>query len=758
MKKIKILFSLLFTFILVFTLIACDTDSNKEKEEQNLSIEDVSLNVNESVPLELSFNAKLKTDFSFTFSNENIIKIEDMVVKGLNPGEVIVTIKDNVSGKEVNVKVVVNDNQIVENYTDTLTFNFTSKNLPVGESFVITPHYKSDSDVSLVWTSSDTNVATVSNGVVTAVTSGVTVIKCVDNNSKLEATCNVTVGSVGVDATFICDYCLSELGTEGYETANLTRSYGNYNCEISYSSSDEFVFSTSDGWLDFVSCDTDVQVTCVVKMGDDVCSKTITYTVIGEDTYQAYEKFASQFKGNRIYESMSINETFEVYVDSKLTTCVVTWTSSDESVFTRTNGLAPNNNFAIHKPLLAQEVVVTYTVTNVTLNTSKEYSITCTVEGATLQDKANYVEEYFLKNVLLDGKINVDTVLPTYIEDYDVHVKYLDPNGNELDTNFRGTNPITDSGYYARVVLSDSSYATSEFRKYFYFDCDYNLTDMWDKVELFLNTIASSKVQYINKGSISAYQSFGYVPFYNQENLDITEDILPLKAGNCRTGITKSSTQYIVVHDTGGSNAGQNADFMNNYIKSINEGGTEDKSWHFTIDEEKCYQHLPLDEVAWHAGDGGREYGAIYFNQTYSATSIGGGNCYGIGIESCIQEGCNYSYTMRRLAKLVAELLIKYNLGFDRIKQHNDFSGKNCPWIMRYTNRWNELIYLIHLEYFAKTELKGVTFEWTSLTEGMDNEGRVTEKLLNNKEINYSCKVKYNGVEKTYNFKSYYNA
>ncbi len=27
-------------------------------------------------------------------------------------------------------------------------------------------------------------------------------------------------------------------------------------------------------------------------------------------------------------------------------------------------------------------------------------------------------------------------------------------------------------------------------------------------------------------------------------------------------------------------------------------------SWHFTVDDSVVYQHLPLDENGWHAGDG----------------------------------------------------------------------------------------------------------------------------------------------------------
>ena len=231
---------------------------------------------------------------------------------------------------------------------------------------------------------------------------------------------------------------------------------------------------------------------------------------------------------------------------------------------------------------------------------------------------------------------------------------------------------------------------------------------------------------------------------------------MPYTDGNTRTGIIKSSTEYVVIHDTGSPSAGADATMHNNYIKSLNANTGEDRvvSWHFTIDDKLCYQHLPLDEVAWHAGDVSHRYGDVYTNSTYKKTDcIGGGNYNGIGIESCVHNGTDYTYTMRRLAKLVAGLLVKYNLGIDRVKQHWHFSGKNCPQVMRESNRWNELIYLIKLEYYLMTELKGAKLEWTSLTPSvMDYEGRVIGKQPNGTTLSYKVKVTYNGTSKEYTF------
>ena len=65
----------------------------------------------------------------------------------------------------------------------------------------------------------------------------------------------------------------------------------------------------------------------------------------------------------------------------------------------------------------------------------------------------------------------------------------------------------------------------------------------------------------------------------------------------------KTSTDFITIHDTGSD---QSAEWWNQY-----ESSGEDKrecSWHFTIGDTKVYQHVPIDEVAWHAGDGSAKF------------------------------------------------------------------------------------------------------------------------------------------------------
>ena len=103
------------------------------------------------------------------------------------------------------------------------------------------------------------------------------------------------------------------------------------------------------------------------------------------------------------------------------------------------------------------------------------------------------------------------------------------------------------------------------------------------------------------------------------------------------------------------------------------------------------------------------------------------------------------------ITKLVAWLLIEYNLTPDRVKQHNTFSGKNCPQVLRENNRWDEFMILVKLNYYAMSQLKDIKIEYTSLNPDlMDDTGKILKKVASGTQVSYLVKVTYNGETKTY--------
>lgn len=127
--------------------------------------------------------------------------------------------------------------------------------------------------------------------------------------------------------------------------------------------------------------------------------------------------------------------------------------------------------------------------------------------------------------------------------------------------------------------------------------------------------------------------------------------------------------KYISIHETANRNRGADDIMHGKYLKGT---ASIDRtvSWHFTVDHDSIRQHLPTNEVGWHAGDG------------YNGT----GNRESIAIEMCVNEDGDYFATLRLTAELVAHLvatepsLLPYP---ECTTQHNKWSGKDCPHVLR---------------------------------------------------------------------------
>ena len=130
---------------------------------------------------------------------------------------------------------------------------------------------------------------------------------------------------------------------------------------------------------------------------------------------------------------------------------------------------------------------------------------------------------------------------------------------------------------------------------------------------------------------------------------------------------------FITIHNTG--NIGAPAKNNHNYMKNCNKHGERIASWHFTVDDKEIYQAAPANMRCYHAG-----------------TSRG--NNTSIGIEICMfndKERLRKAYM--NAIELVKILMKYYNLSADKVRQHYDWSKKDCPQWLRsgkfgYTWSW----------------------------------------------------------------------
>jgi N-acetylmuramoyl-L-alanine amidase CwlA len=120
----------------------------------------------------------------------------------------------------------------------------------------------------------------------------------------------------------------------------------------------------------------------------------------------------------------------------------------------------------------------------------------------------------------------------------------------------------------------------------------------------------------------------------------------------------------VTIHNTDNTNPGANAAAHARYQKGA-DARARQVSWHYTVDDRSVYQSLPTNEIGWHAG-------------------TAAGNATSIGVEICMNADLDEPAAYERAALLTALLAFQHGLGVpEQIKQHHDWSGKNCPRILR---------------------------------------------------------------------------
>ena len=607
-----------------------------------------------------------------------------------------------------------------------------AKEIEVGEKLTLKPIYDNSIEVSIVWSSSDNSIATVQDGVVTGVKGGTATITVTDNLSKLSKSVDIKVNEKKetLDKDLVDEF-VSSLPKQTNE--NLPNKC--QNVDVTY------VFSSHISEKGVITRDEEnFNASGKVVIGD--YSYDYDVVIVGEFIDDIAKEFIKQFQN--LNGNLEIKKRYDDYGGS-----VVTW-SCDSDIIT--------NLGAYNRPFNNTYITIDYKVKTKDPEATAYYSTKVLAIGETTEVKNKAIEEWINTVYKENCVLYVDSVLPTYSDEYDTKIEWLDEDGKVVNLEKYADDPVLGKTavFTVRLTYPNTSSPVTFTMDYRVWNKRYNSVE--EKARDFVDAIYKENIRsYVYWSQGYDEVNMGYVPFYDPSDSVINTDYMcEYTYGYVCTGILKKSTEYITVHDTAGAAPTHTAlQFAQGQLqKNTNKNNTEYISWHFTVGTDGIYQSLPLDEVAYHAGDGSREYGTIWYSSTYNkADCIGGGNRNSVGIESCINHGTDYNDTMRILAKLVAELLLHYNLSVDRVKQHWHFSGKDCPGVIRHCKRWNEFLDLVRLEYFAKTELQGVTFEWTSLVPDiLDNTGHVLKSDGNQFDISYKvkCTIGDTSFEKEY--------
>ena len=139
--------------------------------------------------------------------------------------------------------------------------------------------------------------------------------------------------------------------------------------------------------------------------------------------------------------------------------------------------------------------------------------------------------------------------------------------------------------------------------------------------------------------------------------MKVTQNLVSPSKYNTKCPYTMNA-EFIVVHNTYNDASAKNE--VAYMIRNNNS-----TSFHYAIDDKEIVQGIPENRNAFHAGDGRN----------------GKGNRKGLSIEICYSKsgGPRFIQAEKNAAKFIASKLKEKNWGIDKVKKHQDFSGKYCP-------------------------------------------------------------------------------
>lgn len=138
--------------------------------------------------------------------------------------------------------------------------------------------------------------------------------------------------------------------------------------------------------------------------------------------------------------------------------------------------------------------------------------------------------------------------------------------------------------------------------------------------------------------------------------MKVIKDFIPKSNAN-RSG-TKIKPAYITVHNTENTQPGTDA--LNHARFLTGDAERLKVSWHFTVDDQRVIQHLPLDEEGWHSG----------------STK---GNEQSIAVEICENRDGDFNKAVDNAVSLINSLMEQLNISIENVVPHQHWSEKYCP-------------------------------------------------------------------------------
>lgn len=304
-----------------------------ERAPEEIMVSSVSFNtmsieikVGETARLEVIIEPDNATDkeISWISSNPSVASVYDGQIEALSVGNAKITAE--VGGKMASCAVVVVPSQIA---VTSIALNKTAASLKAGETvaLVATVNPSDATDKTVTWSTSDASVATVKDGVVTAVKIGSAEVTAKAGDQT--ATCAITVVATPVTSITL-DRTTATL--KAGETVKLTATVGPEDATdrtVIWETSDESVATVSNGVVTAQKVGT---ATVTAKAGEKTASCLITVETTPVFLITLDRSAALMTVGQTITLTATISP-------ADATDKTVTWSSSDASVATVSNGV-----------------------------------------------------------------------------------------------------------------------------------------------------------------------------------------------------------------------------------------------------------------------------------------------------------------------------------------------------------------------------------------------------------------------------------
>ena len=282
------------------------------------------------------YNPSNVTDkvLTWTSSNTDVATVSEGNVTAVGVGTATITAKSRDGGKTATCKVTVSDGTVK---LESISLKTTSLSMKKGDKTTVYAVYNPSNvtDKVLTWTSSNTDVATVSEGNVTAVGAGTATITAKSRDGGKTASCTVTVTDGTIKVQSISLKSTTEILTKGstktiyavYNPSNVTDKV------LTWSSSNTGVATVSEGVVKAVGTGV-ATITAKSRDGGKTASCTVVVTdknsQMKEITLKTTEKTMKKGANTTIYA---------VYNPSNVNDKVLYWITSNPSVATVSEGV-----------------------------------------------------------------------------------------------------------------------------------------------------------------------------------------------------------------------------------------------------------------------------------------------------------------------------------------------------------------------------------------------------------------------------------